>query len=510
MQSSTAEKEFDFVILGSGLGGLACAAILAMEGYSVAVLEKNHQIGGLLQVYSRDKRIFDTGVHYVGSMNPGGSLYQFFKYFGVLEHLKLKRLDEDRFDVIRFEDGCEYRYPQGMENFRATLISSFPEEADAVNQYCDKILEICDKFPLYNLRTSGENYQMDKEVMELNAHDYIASVTDNVRLRNVLAGSNLLYAGVRERTPFYVHALILNSYLSGAYRFADGGSQIAIQLSRTIRKHGGHIFKRQKVVSANYNEEGLVTEVVTEAGDRFRGKEFISNIHPAVTIDIFGEDRFLKVYRSRVQGLENSLPAFLVHVIFHEKTFKYLNYNIYQHHIEDVWGSVTYENDTWPQTTFICTPYITKTGEYADSMSIMTYMNVAETERWAHTVKTVAEPGNRSAEYETFKREKEARVMARLETVFPGIGTMIKSVHSATPLTFRDYVGSRDGAMYGIMKDSRTPARTQINTRTRIPNLHLTGQNVSMHGILGVTVSAFVTCFSFVDKEKLIQKVKNA
>ncbi|PIQ15081.1 MAG: all-trans-retinol 13,14-reductase, partial [Flavobacteriales bacterium CG18_big_fil_WC_8_21_14_2_50_32_9] len=60
------KKEYDFVIIGSGLGGLACAYILASEGYSVVVLEKNHQIGGNLQVFSRDKCIFDTGVHYIG------------------------------------------------------------------------------------------------------------------------------------------------------------------------------------------------------------------------------------------------------------------------------------------------------------------------------------------------------------------------------------------------------------------------------------------------------------
>ena len=143
-------------------------------------------------------------------------------------------------------------------------------------------------------------------------------------------------------------------------------------------------------------------------------------------------------------------------------------------------------------------------------MSIMTYMNSSETDQWAHTTKTVSEPGKRDADYDQFKKEKEAQVLKRIEEVFPGITTKIKAVHSASPLTFRDYIGNKDGSLYGVLKNSNSPARTQINTRTRIPNLHLTGQNISMHGILGVTVSAFVTCFAFVDKEKLIQKVINA
>jgi all-trans-retinol 13,14-reductase len=508
MQSTP--DEYDFVIIGSGLGGLACAYILASEGHSVMVLEKNHQIGGHLQVYSRDKVIFDTGVHYVGSLNEGENLYQFFKYFGILDKLKLKKMDEDKFDVVRFDDGKEYVYAQGYDRFKKRLIEDFPEEETAIIAYCDKIKEVCTKFPLYNLRISGDNYQMQSGVLETNTYEYIASLTSNKRLQNVLAGTNLLYAGVREKTPFYVHALIMNSYLSGSYKFVDGGSQIAILLSRAIRELGGKIQKRKKVVGANYNDKGEVTEVVLENGDKVKGKQFISNVHPAVTIDIFGEDRFLNVYKNRIRGLENSISTFLVHLSFHENTFEYLNYNIYQHHSDDVWAGIDYDQESWPQTYFICTPFISKNEKYADSMSIMTYMNTAETERWGNTSSTIAEPGIRDAEYTQFKKEKEAQVLARIEQVFPGITAKIKAVHSATPLTFRDYIGNKDGSLYGILKDSNSTTRTQINTKTRISNLHLTGQNVSMHGILGVTVSAFVTCFSFTDKDKLIQKVKNA
>ncbi|GGB85568.1 phytoene desaturase family protein [Dyadobacter sediminis] len=510
MQSSASQKEFDFVIVGSGLGGLACATILAMEGFSVAVLEKNNQLGGNLQVYSRNKSIFDTGVHYVGGLDEGENLHQFFRYFGILDKLKLYRMDDNGFDVIRFDDGSEFSYAQGMDKFREKLIGYFPQDKSAIETYCSKIIEICAKFPLYNLSVSNENYHMDGEVLELNAYDYIASLTENVCLRNVLAGSNLLYAGVKEKTPFYVHALIMKSYLSGAYKFVDGGSQIAIQMSKSIRRHGGVIHKRKKVVSARYDEKGAIREVVLDNGETFAGKHFISNVHPSVTIDIFGQERFLGVYKNRVQNLENSISTFLVHIAFKENTFKYLNYNIYQHHLNDVWDGVHYDEATWPQTYFICTPRISRTGEYADSMSVMTYMKSSETDQWSETFRTVAEPGERDEAYEKFKSDKEKKVIAQLENVFPGISEKIKHVHSATPLTFRDYIGNKDGSLYGVMKDSASPARTQINTKTRIPNLHLTGQNISLHGILGVTVSAFVTCFSFVNKDKLIQKVKNA
>ena len=87
-------KVFDVVILGSGMGGMICAAILGKEGFKVCILEKNRQIGGSLQTYVRDKVIFDSGVHYIGGLDKGQNLYQIFKYLGMMEHLRLVKMDE--------------------------------------------------------------------------------------------------------------------------------------------------------------------------------------------------------------------------------------------------------------------------------------------------------------------------------------------------------------------------------------------------------------------------------
>src|SRR5687767_6719057 len=105
---------YDAVIIGSGMGGLACANILSQEGKQVIVLEKNRQIGGNLQIFSRDKCVFDTGVHYLGGLDEGQCLNRMFKYFGILGDLKLKRMDEDGFDRIHFnQENIYYKYGMG-------------------------------------------------------------------------------------------------------------------------------------------------------------------------------------------------------------------------------------------------------------------------------------------------------------------------------------------------------------------------------------------------------------
>lgn len=491
------------------MGGLVAGLILAMEGNAVCILERNNQLGGNLQVFSRDKTIFDTGVHYVGLLDKGETLYKLFKFLGILEDLKMKRMDDEGFDVLIFPDGKQYQYGQGYDNFKKFLYKDFPEEKNAIDAFCDKMQEVCARFPLYNLESSiNRNYFEDLSMRELNAAAFIDSLTNNERLKNVLAGNNPLYAGVKDKSPFFVHALILNSYIKGSYRFVDGGSQIATLLAREIRKHGGEIFKRKNVIAANYSSSGEVESVVTAEGEVVKGSKFISNMHPDTTIDVFNESRFLPAFKKRIRNLENTVSTFVVHITLKPKTFPYLNYNIYKFFLDDVWAGVEYNKEIWPEGYFICTPASSKSSEFAESMSVMAYMSMDEMEPWKDSFNTVAEKGERGAAYEAFKREKEEVIIASLEkSVFPNIRSCIHHVYSSTPLSFRDYIGNKDGSLYGILKSSKDPLRTTINPKTRIPNLFLTGQNIIFHGILGATIGGFVTSFQFCDQEKLLKNI---
>jgi len=60
---------------------------------------------------------------------------------------------------------------------------------------------------------------------------------------------------------------------------------------------------------------------------------------------------------------------------------------------------------------------------------------------------------------------------------------------------------------YGIAKDSNAPFKTLINAKISIPNVYLTGQNLTLHGILGVSLTALLTCFNLVDKKELLKKI---
>ena len=501
-------EKYDIVIIGSGMGGLVCGDILSREGYSVCILEKNKQIGGCLQTYVRDRVIFDSGVHYLGGLDKGQNLYQLFQYLGIMDKLKLKKMDVDAFDkIIMDNDDKEYVFAQGYDNFIQKLLVDFPNEEKALRLYCDKIKEVCGKFPLYNLRTGG-GFGDKLEVMEIDTKQFIESITADKKLQEVLVGNNMLYAGQPGKTPFYVHAMILNSYIESSWKCINGGSQIGHLMSKNIHNRGGFI-KRDCAVKKIVVEEGKVSHVIVDNERRIDGKLFISNIHPAKTLEMTDTSLIKNAFRNRIKSLENSISNFTLNIIFKEGAFKYFQHNYYYFKEGHVWEQGNYTEANWP-LGYVIFAGAGKNTDYAESMTILAYMRYDEVEKWDYTFNTVSEAEERGKDYEAFKKQKAEKLLNKVEEKFPGLKESIKTYYTATPLSYRDYIGNDDGSMYGIVKDYRDPVKTLISPRTKLPNLFFTGQNLNLHGVLGAAMSGIVTCVDLMGSEDIIEKIKNA
>jgi len=503
-------NQFDVVIIGSGLGGLECGYILAQEGYKVCILEKNRQFGGNLQIFVRDRAIFDTGIHYIGGLAPGQNLYKYFKFLGLMDKLKLKRMDMDGFDHIGFSGHKkDYRHAQGYENFIDVLSQDFPKERDNIVEYCRMIREVTNQFPLYNLRAGTEDF-LNSKLFEIKARDYIASVTKDHMLRNVLAGSNPLYAGDGDKTPLYVHALVVNTYIESSWKCADGGSQIATHLVKAIRQMGG-VIRNYSRVTKIFCEGEKAQYVDLDTGERIYAKTFISNIPPVDTLELLENTKIRPAYKNRIKQLKNTISVFTMNIVMKENAFPYLNHNIYHYAQDEVWNEINYKEDGWPTSYAFFTPYSSKSETYAESIALMSYMKYDEVSKWSETKNTIPrEQQSRGEDYEEFKLQKSEKMINFIEERFPGIRSKIKSHYASTPLTFRDYIGVRDGSLYGIEKDAADPVKSFISPKLKVENVLLTGQNLNMHGVLGVTVSAVLTCSHLLGAEYLLEKIHKA
>ena len=501
------KEKYDVVIIGSGLGGLVSANILAREGHKVCVLEKNNQFGGNLQTFVRGKQIFDTGVHYVGGLAKGENLNQYFTYLGIMDDLKLHKMDEEKFDIITFgDDDKQYYHAQGYDNFAKSLIKQFPDESKAINAYCQKIQDVCNSFPLYNL-DDGDLY--DQKLLSEKITDYLDSITENKRLKAVLAGSNSLYAG-EVKTPLYVHALSINSYIQSSWRFINGGGQIAKLLVRRLKELGGEAYRYKEVVEFGFENEKLVS-VGTKDNTEIFADIFISNIEPKLTVKMLGEKGLRKSFRNRINRIESIIAGFSVYLTFKPNTIKYNNHNYYYFNdVNGTWTAQDYTPESWPESFLISMGVKKNQSEFTDSLTAITYMKFDDVKEWENTFNTMTTIEDRGEAYAKFKEKKAQIFIEKIEKIIPNIKENILSIHTSTPLTNRDYIGSNEGSMYGYVKDADNPMKSFLSPNTKLKNLFFTGQSLNMHGILGVTISAVLTCSQIIGKEKLLTSIKKS
>jgi all-trans-retinol 13,14-reductase len=495
--------KYDVVIIGSGLGGLQCAYILSREGYNVCLLEKNQQLGGCLQTFKRDGSIFDTGMHYIGSMDKGQVLNNFFRYFKLSDRLKLKKLDENAYEIIRF-GGNEYTFPMGYDHFSETMVSYFPKEREAIQKYTAKLREISGSVDLYNMRDFSEQKNKYLDYYGIGISDFIDSITHDKILRNLLLGTAPLYAGARERTPLYIPMIIHSSFIESAYRFIDGGSQISDLLAGYIVDNGGTIMRKAEVTDFIFSTDSLLAVKINHS-EMIEGKYFISNIHPKTMLHMIAGSPIRPAYSKRINSIEDTYGVFSLYLAMKKNAFEYINSNFYIFKTKTVWESTQHTDGQLPKGYMMHISPASNNEKYAEALIINTYMNWSEVEPWEHTF-----VGQRGEAYKAFKRHKAEKLLDLLELDFPGIRTKIKSYYTSTPLTYRDYTGTYKGSIYGLQKDYNNPLKTMILPKTNVSNLYLTGQNINIHGVIGVTIGSILTCSELIGIQPLMSKLRNA
>jgi all-trans-retinol 13,14-reductase len=171
----------------------------------------------------------------------------------------------------------------------------------------------------------------------------------------------------------------------------------------------------------------------------------------------------------------------------------------------DVWSEASATADHWPGMFLLSTACHKKGQEFAETLTIMSYMPYDEFKSWENT-----RVGKRGLDYEEFKQEKANKLLDLVFAKFPQLRTSIEHIEISTPLTYRDYTGTEEGSLYGIQKNFEEPLLTTVMPKTKIPNFYFTGQNTNLHGVLGVTIGSVVTCGEILGLEYLMKKINHA
>jgi all-trans-retinol 13,14-reductase len=498
--------QFDVVIIGSGMGGLTAALLLLREGFKVCVLEQHYRPGGCLHRFFRKRIPFDTGFHYLGGLDDGGTLNQYFKFLGVRDRLSIHHLDPDGFDVLRFP-GYEFKVPAGWAPFVQRLTEEFPYEKAAISKFALACQEVCRESFAYSFARPPEDQLGKYAAVTLGA--FLRSLEASERLRAVLCGQSFLYGVPPEETPLELHAHVVDSMLQGPAGIDGGGEALAQTMVKAIREHGG-VVRTRTPVTALAMDDGKVVAAHVDKGEPVHGRMFISNAHPHHTLELLPPGAFKPAYVNRVRDMKNGIACIAGYFLSDALEAPRRNHNLYinpsfdidrtyranafgEGHSDEKAVFVTFPSDrekVWPFPRMVLTLGIMPWGE-------VSRFGASRTQE-------------RGPEYEALKSKHGATLQRAIEQYLPEHSGHLKLAEVSTPLTNRDYTRTAEGAMYGLAHSVDRWGKYALGTRTKIPNLLLTGHSVLMPGVVGVTIGAFITCSYLLGFEEIFDKVARA
>lgn len=493
------------IIIGGGIGGLFTGAFLSKNGVNVTVLEKNSIIGGGLQCFTRKGKTFETGMHVAGGFGPDGNLNKICHYLGISDRLRLQEVPSECSDEIYYRSSNElFKIASGRQKFTERLIQYFPHEANGIKAYVDELFRLTEEVPLFSLHEDSPLLgNRHSENFLISADSLINKFVQDKKLREILAYLNPLYGGVKGHTPAYIHAILNVLYINGATRFIGGGQQLADALCEVISANGGVVKANSPVVKIEIANKS-VQYVQIENGEKYTADNYVSAIHPSIMVKIASQGAFRKSFVHRLNGIPNSTSAFSVYIDLKPNSFNYIDHTCY--YMEDfglMWGQEKVANEPIPRSFMYMTPPCENQSQYADRLLIHCLMSFDMVREWENTVS-----GKRGSSYEEWKTFMSNKLIDKLSNLYPNLRECIANVYSASPLTIRDFYNTKDGAIFGFRKDCENLIISRLPVYTKISNLFLTGQNVILHGICGVPLTAINTAEAILGKNLITNAIQ--
>jgi len=512
--------DLDAVIIGSGIGGLTVAAIMAKAGKKVLVLEQHDVAGGCCHTFIDKGYEFDVGIHYVGEL---GYQSESKTLLDQITNGQLQWADlAEKYDEIIFaEDGKEVRkYPvwSGKDVWQNELKKQFPEEKENIDNFFSLLHKVrgghrnsmvVKLIPLWIVKlldVTGLIHKMTN-FYKWNAksvREVVWGVTSNQELRDIFCYCFGDYGTSPSKAGFPMQATLLTHFMKTASYPIGGASEIAYNIIPVIEEAGGKVLVRAEVTKIVTDKNGAVCGVEVRKGKvntTINTSMVISNAGVFNTFEkllpqnIASSSRLWPI----VKEAQHGIGAISVFVglncsseeidIIHKSNAWVFNKNDIDKAFND-YGKLSREEALDVDFPLLfCSFPSTKDPEWNRKypgkttvalVSLMPYEWLQEFEG--------GKKGKRGDDYESYKKIFGHKLVEQACRLYPTIRDHIDYVEIGTPLTNRHYLAAPRGEIYGMDHNIQRFSpywNGVLRSQTDINGLYLTGQDIVSCGFMG-------------------------
>ncbi len=517
------EAHYDAIVIGSGIGGLGVAALLAKAGKKVLMLERHHKIGGYTHTFQRKGFVWDVGLHYVGQVHiPGTTLNKLFRYI-TNDKLTWTPLD-DVYDRAVF--GTEaFHFVRGRENLRAALKKHFPDPTDHVS--IDAYFKL-----LKDIENVGVGYYIEKVIPTFLANIFgsflrhkvlaysdkttletLQSLTTNEKLIGVLTAQYGDYGLPPSKSSFYMHALLANHYMEGAGYPVGGAANIAQTIVPVIEQAGGSVLfcAEVKQVIVEHNK-ALGVEMMD--GKRIDADFVISDTGVINTFSqlLSPEVQAQHQLKEKLAELEPSAAHIGLYLglkgSVRDLRLPACNYWVFPPEYNHEKSQEQYKNIDSPLPVAYISFPAAKDPEWQENhpdtstVEVIIIVPYEWFSKWEETTWR-----KRGEEYEALKQKVAEQMLEVLYRVEPQLKGIVEYMEVSTPLSTKKFTNHQHGEIYGLSHTPKRFRQTFLKPHTPIKNLFLTGQDAMIGSIAGGLMGG-VLCASALLKKDVLKDIE--